>query len=91
MFVKVTVDSFENPAPYPIKKLLQSNKTMLKLSLDHPEIQLQIQLRKQFKYVSKPHIVCLCETWLKSTREPSFINYNVFFLNIMMAICAGVV
>ena len=27
----------------------------------------------------KPHIACLCETWLKSTREPVFINYTSVF------------
>jgi hypothetical protein len=32
-------------------------------------------------YATKPHIVCLCETWLKQNREPSFINYRSFFCN----------
>ena len=29
-------------------------------------------------YTEKPHIVCLCETWLKKNRLPSFINYKHF-------------
>ena len=31
-------------------------------------------------YSKKPHIVCLCETWLKENRLPNFINYKPFFL-----------
>jgi ribonuclease HI len=27
-------------------------------------------------YCLKPHVACLSETWLKSSREPKFINYN---------------
>ena len=34
---------------------------------------------KIFLYSERPHIVCLCETWLKSSRLPSFINYSSFF------------
>ena len=30
-------------------------------------------------YSSKPHIVCLCETWLKTDKEPSFINYSTIW------------
>jgi len=30
-------------------------------------------------YADKPHIVCLCETWLKPSRLPTFINYKPFF------------
>ena len=26
-------------------------------------------------YSNKPYIVCLCETWLKPSKEPTFINY----------------
>lgn len=38
----------------------------------------------QFKiklYTLKPHIACLCETWIKDKYLPSFINYTPFFLN----------
>ena len=31
---------------------------------------------KIFLYSNKPHIVCLCETWLKPSKEPTFINYT---------------
>ena len=34
-----------------------------------------LSLFKVFLYSYKPHIVCLCETWLKPSRERSFINY----------------
>ena len=33
---------------------------------------------KIFLYTKKPHIVCLCETWLKPDYLPSFINYSCF-------------
>ena len=32
-------------------------------------------------YNKKPHIVCLCETWLKDNFVPTFINYTTYFLN----------
>ena len=32
-------------------------------------------------YALKPHIVCLCETWLKDNFLPSFINYTPFFIS----------
>ena len=38
-----------------------------------------LSLFKKFLYSSKPHIVCLCETWLKSDKEPSFINYSTIW------------
>lgn len=34
---------------------------------------------KIFLYKLKPHIVCLCETWLKDNFLPSFINYTPYF------------
>ena len=30
-------------------------------------------------YAETPHVVCLCETWLKENRLPSFKNYKSFF------------
>ena len=30
-------------------------------------------------YALKPHIVCLCETWLKENRLPTFLNYKSYF------------
>ncbi len=30
-------------------------------------------------YTSKPHVVCLSETWLSQHYEPNFINYNVIY------------
>ena len=35
-----------------------------------------LSLFKVFLYSNKPPIVCLCETWLKPSNEPSFINYS---------------
>ena len=29
--------------------------------------------------LDKPHLVCICESWLKPNREPSFNNYNSVF------------
>ena len=36
---------------------------------------------KIFLYTHKPHVVCLCETWLKDDRLPTFINYTPFFVS----------
>ena len=36
----------------------------------------------QFKanlYLTHPHVVCLNETWLNPSKEPTFINYRPFF------------
>ena len=35
---------------------------------------------KIFLYSTKPHIVCLCETWLVEDRLPAFVNYTSFFV-----------
>ena len=32
-------------------------------------------------YASKPHVVCLTETWLKNNREPIFTNYTNYLVN----------
>lgn len=32
-------------------------------------------------YTLKPHIVCLCETWLKQSYLPSFINYFPYYVH----------
>lgn len=47
--------------------ILSCNCRSLFTKLSHFKIQL---------YNIKPHLACLCETWLKSTREAYFINYN---------------
>ena len=36
---------------------------------------------KTYIYETKPHIVCLTETWLKNDRIPNFINYSKYLLN----------
>ena len=30
-------------------------------------------------YSERPHVICLCETWLKDSRLPQFINYTVYY------------
>ena len=35
----------------------------------------KLSLFKLFLYSEKPHLVCLCETWLSPALEPKFINY----------------
>lgn len=30
-------------------------------------------------YATRPHVAVLCETWMKATREPTFINYTTVF------------
>ena len=30
-------------------------------------------------YSKRPHIACICETWLKTAKEPTFINYTCYF------------
>ena len=30
-------------------------------------------------YTNKPHLACLCETWLKDNRIPKFVNYKQYF------------
>ena len=30
-------------------------------------------------YSSKPHVICLSETWLSQNFEPSFINYSAIY------------
>ena len=32
-------------------------------------------------YSSHPHVVCLCETWIKNDRLPKFINYKTYYVN----------
>ena len=34
---------------------------------------------KLYKYA--PHLACICETWLKSNREPNFSNYDKYLCN----------
>ena len=51
-------------------KLFQWNCRSLRSNLSQFKLQL---------YLSKPHIACLCETWLSDTFEPSFINYSCFY------------
>ena len=34
---------------------------------------------KIFLYTHKPHVACLCETWLSPSRTPSFINYVALY------------
>ena len=36
---------------------------------------------KLFLYSTKPHLVCLCETWIQDSRLPSFVNYTSFFVS----------
>ena len=30
-------------------------------------------------YITKPHIICLTETWLRDSREPHLVNYTPYF------------
>ena len=30
-------------------------------------------------YTTKPHVICLCETWLSTGHEPRFINYTAIY------------
>ena len=39
----------------------------------------KLSLFKVKLYSTRPHVVCLNETWLKPDREPTFINYRTFF------------
>ena len=32
-------------------------------------------------YTTRPHIVCLTETWIKDGYEPTFVNYTSYFIN----------
>ena len=34
---------------------------------------------KIYLYVNKPHLACICETWLKESREPCFVGYSPYF------------
>ena len=36
---------------------------------------------KIFVYTTKPHIICLTETWLKEDYIPNIINYRSFWKN----------
>jgi len=51
-------------------RILTWNCRSLYTKLSHFKIRL---------YASKPHVVCLTETWLKQNREPSFINYTAYY------------
>lgn len=52
-------------------KILNWNCRSLYTKLSHFKIKL---------YAEKPQVACLCETWLKENRLPTFINYKSFFV-----------
>ena len=61
-------------------KIFQWNCHSLYQRLSHFKLKL---------YSLKPHIACLCETWIKENYLPKFINYSSFFSNRSCQIGGG--
>lgn len=51
-------------------KIINWNCHSLYTKLSHFKVKL---------YSERPHIVCLCETWLREPKLPNFVNYKSYF------------
>ena len=58
---------------------MMNNKNLEIISWNSRSLYANLLEFKIFLYCTKPHIVCICESWLKPSHEPSFINYTSYF------------
>ena len=58
---------------------MMNNENLEIISWNSRSLYANLSEFKIFLYCNKPHIVCICESWLKSSHEPSFINYTSYF------------